>query len=136
MTAGHRRSVTLRLERLRYRAPFRIAGHLFEESAVLVAEISQGGHRGLGEGAGVYFLQDDAQHMLSEAESVRAALEAGAGRVELQNLLPPGGARNALDCALWDLEAAQTNTPCGNSQAWSSCDRSEPPSPLAPIRLK
>lgn len=105
------RSLSLRIERLRYKAPFRIAGHVFEESAVLVAEIRDGDHRGRGEGAGVYYLGDDAPHMLAEAESARAAIEAGADREALQTLLPAGGARNALDCAMWDLEASQTATP-------------------------
>ena len=43
--------------------------------------------------------------MLAQAESVRADLEQGADREDLRLLLPPGGARNAIDCALWDLEA-------------------------------
>ena len=53
------RSLGLREERFAYREPFRIAGHLFTETAVLVAEISDGIHLGLGEGAGVYYLGDD-----------------------------------------------------------------------------
>jgi L-alanine-DL-glutamate epimerase-like enolase superfamily enzyme len=46
--------------------------------------------------------------MLAQAQSVKAALERGAGREELRRLLPAGGARNAIDCALWDLEAKTT----------------------------
>jgi len=102
------RTLTLREERFAYREPFRIAGHLFTQTAVLVAEISVGPHTRRGEGAGVYYLGDDLTHMRGEAERVRADVEAGAGREELQSLLPPGGARNALDCALWDLEAKLT----------------------------
>jgi L-alanine-DL-glutamate epimerase-like enolase superfamily enzyme len=49
--------------------------------------------------------------MRDQAESARFELEAGAGRAELQSLLPPGGARNALDCALWDLEARARGQP-------------------------
>lgn len=101
------RTVTLREETFAYREPFRISGHLFTQTSVLVAEIAEGGHVGLGEGAGVYYLGDDLAHMREAAESVRADLEAGAGREELQSMLPPGGARNALDCALWDLEAKE-----------------------------
>jgi len=44
-------------------------------------------------------------------ESVREAIEAGADRATLQTLLPAGAARNALDCALWDLEAKASGTP-------------------------
>src|SRR5690606_3577916 len=94
-----------------YHQPFRISGHVFSETALLAAEIVDGEHRGRGEGAGVYYLGDDADHMLAEAERVRSAIEAGATREDLQELLPPGGARNALDCAYWDLEAKRTGRP-------------------------
>ena len=106
-----RRRLTLREERFAFREPFRIAGHEFTETKVLVAEIADGDRVGLGEGAGVYYLGDDLARMRDQAESARAELEAGADRVGLQSLLPPGGARNALDCALWDLEARRTGKP-------------------------
>jgi len=101
----------LRVEHFPLNKPFRISGHVFAETAVLVAELSDGEHRGRGEGCGVYYLGDDAAHMLAEAERVREAVEAGATRAELQALLPPGGARNALDCAYWELEARQAGKP-------------------------
>lgn len=103
--------VRFAIERFDYHQPFRISGHVFTQTAVLLAEVSDGLHTGRGEGAGVYYLNDDADHMLQQAESVKAAIEAGAGRLELQQLLPAGGARNALDCALWDLEAKQAGKP-------------------------
>ena len=106
-----RRRLVLREERFAFREPFRIAGHEFTETKVLVAQIADGDHVGLGEGAGVYYLGDDLARMRDQAESARAELEAGAGRAELQSLLPPGGARNALDCALWDLDARLTGQP-------------------------
>jgi L-alanine-DL-glutamate epimerase-like enolase superfamily enzyme len=73
--------------------------------------IEQDGVTGRGEAAGVYYLKDDVAHMASEIERVRNAIEQGAGRAELQELLPSGGARNALDCALWDLESRLSGTP-------------------------
>ncbi|MGF7151170.1 L-alanine-DL-glutamate epimerase-like enolase superfamily enzyme [Sphingomonas zeicaulis] len=103
--------LTLSVERFPYHRPFRISGHVFTETALLVAELSDGLHRGRGEGAGVYYLGDDIGHMLIQAESVRPAIEGGATRAELQHLLPPGGARNAIDCAFWDLEAKQAGKP-------------------------
>jgi len=118
------RALDLRIERFAYHQPFRIAGHVFTETALLVAEISDGGHRGRGEGAGVYYLGDDADHMLAEAEGVRGAVEAGATREDLQDLLPPGGARNALDCALWELEAR-----CVGKPVWELAGLA-PPRPL------
>jgi L-alanine-DL-glutamate epimerase-like enolase superfamily enzyme len=62
--------------------------------------------------------------MLQQATGVKAAIEAGAGRRELQQLLPAGGARNALDCAFWDLEAKQAGKP-----AWQLAGL-DPPRPL------
>ena len=106
-----RRRLALREERFAFREPFRIAGHEFTETKVLVAEIAEDDEVGLGEGAGVYYLGDDLARMRDQAESARAELEAGAGRAELQSLLPPGGARNALDCALWDLQARAEGQP-------------------------
>jgi L-alanine-DL-glutamate epimerase-like enolase superfamily enzyme len=49
--------------------------------------------------------------MLEQIEALRPRIEAGVDRKTAQNLLPPGGARNALDCALWDLEAKVTGHP-------------------------
>jgi L-alanine-DL-glutamate epimerase-like enolase superfamily enzyme len=104
-------ALDLRVERFPYHQPFRISGHVFTETALLVAELSDGTYVGRGEGAGVYYLGDDIDHMLSQATGVRPAIEAGATRTELQNLLPPGGARNAIDCAYWELEARQAGRP-------------------------
>jgi L-alanine-DL-glutamate epimerase-like enolase superfamily enzyme len=98
-------------ERLPLAAPFRISGHVFEHCDVVVATLSDGTHCGRGEAAGVYYLKDDAAYMRTEIERVRARIEAGIERSALQHLLPPGGARNALDCAFWELEAAQCGQP-------------------------
>ncbi|RIV84998.1 dipeptide epimerase [Aurantiacibacter zhengii] len=106
-----RLSLELRLEQFPYVRPFRISGHVFEATTVLVAELSDGRHLGKGEGAGVYYLGDDADHMLAEAERVRPLIAEGVTRQDLQDVLPPGGARNAIDCAFWDLEAKQSGTP-------------------------
>jgi L-alanine-DL-glutamate epimerase-like enolase superfamily enzyme len=122
--AARRLALDLRVERFPYHKPFRISGHVFAETAVLVAALSDGEHRGRGEGAGVYYLGDDAPHMLAEAERVRGVIEAGATRADLQHMLPPGGARNALDCAYWELEAQQTGAP-----VWALAGL-DPPHPL------
>ena len=110
-TSKRELTLDLRVERFPYHQPFRISGHIFTETALLVAQLSDGRHVGRGEGAGVYYLGDDIDHMVAEASRVRDAIERGATRAELQHLLPPGGARNALDCAYWDLEAKRTGRP-------------------------
>lgn len=88
-----------------FTAPFRITGHLFENAEAVMVELVEDGHIGRGEGLGVYYLGETGDGLLQQVEAVRAEIEAGVTRDELQTLLPPGGARNALDCALWDLEA-------------------------------
>lgn len=106
-----RLQLNLSVERFAYRQPFRISGHVFTETHVLVAELSDGEHGGRGEGAGVYYLGDDIDHMVAEAEGARNGIESGASREELQDVMPPGGARNAIDCAYWELEARQQGCP-------------------------
>ena len=96
---------------LRLAEPFRIAGHVFETSEVVTVTLDDGEHRGLGEGGGVYYLGDDVDHMLAELERTREAIEAGPSREALRAILPPGGARNAVDAALWDLEARRAGRP-------------------------
>jgi L-alanine-DL-glutamate epimerase-like enolase superfamily enzyme len=105
--------LTLRVdvERFPYAKPFRIAGHVFTESPVVVASISDGLHVGRGEGGGVFFLGDDVPAMLAAIESVRHDIETGMNRDELRDALPPCGGRNAIDCALWELEAKRSGRP-------------------------
>jgi L-alanine-DL-glutamate epimerase-like enolase superfamily enzyme len=99
------REVSLSTERWEMHSPFTITGHVFTGAEILYAVIEEDGIRGQGEGTGVYYFGENGSSMLAQAESVKQALERGAGREELRELLPAGGARNAIDCALWDLEA-------------------------------
>ncbi|WP_380878684.1 dipeptide epimerase [Sphingomonas sp. DBB INV C78] len=98
-------------EGLRLAAPFRISGHVFELCDAIFVTLDDGAHRGRGEAAGVFYLNDDADHMLTAIEGVRAAIEAGPSREELRGILPAGGARNAIDAALWELEAQRSGKP-------------------------
>lgn len=86
------------------RAPFRITGYVFETIDTVVVELSEGGAVGRGEGCGVYYLKDFADGMIDQIEAMRGDIEGGLTIEELQQALPAGGARNALDCAMWDLE--------------------------------
>ena len=92
-------------------APFTITGYTFTEMTVVVARLSERGATGEGEAAGVYYLNDDADRMCAAIEDVRRDVEAGVDRESLRRLMPTGGARNALDCALWDLEAKRLRQP-------------------------
>ena len=115
MPSARKLTLHARAESFGYAQPFRISGHVFTETGLVVAEISDGTHTGRGEGAGVYYLGDDVAAMLAAIEKVRPAIEAGASRTDLQTLLPPGGGRNALDCAYWELEAKAAGTPVWQS---------------------
>jgi L-Ala-D/L-Glu epimerase len=99
------------VEKLRLSAPFRISGFVFEEQEVVVVTLDDGLHSGRGEASGVYYLNETAPSMIAMIESARGAIEAGIDRTELQGLLPPGGARNAVDCALWELDAQRLRVP-------------------------
>ena len=113
-----------RREKLRLAAPFRISGYVFEETEIVLVTLSEGELRGRGEAAGAYYLGDDGERMLAEIEAARGAIEAGIDRVGLQALMPAGGGRNAVDCAMWELEAARSGLP-----VWKLAGL-EPPHPL------
>ena len=78
------------------------------QAEVVVAELSQDGFRGRGECTPYSRYDETPASVLAQIAGVRPAIEAGCGRAELQGQLAPGAARNALDCALWDLEAKLT----------------------------
>ena len=102
-------------------APFRISGFVFETSDVVVVELTDGEHVGRGEAAGVYYLGDDVEHMLAELEAHRDGIENCGSREELREIIPRGGARNAVDCAMWELEAKRQGT-----EAWQLAGISDP----------
>lgn len=104
-------SLDYRVETHRLAAPFRISGYVFEASELVVVELDDGRHRGRGEASGVYYLGDEAPQIVEQLEQNRAAIEACGSREELRQSLPPGGARNAVDCALWELEANRSGIP-------------------------
>ena len=104
-------SLSVRIERVPMTAPLRITGYTFTHAETVVVELRAGGFTGLGEASGVYFHGETPAGMAAQIEALRGAIEAGITRAHLQLLLPAGGARNALDCALWDLRAKQSGVP-------------------------
>ena len=94
------------------KAPFHITGYTFTAfDSLLVSLEDESGHVGRGEGLGVYYFDDTPAKMLEQVEAMRGQIETGITRAQLQQVLPPGGARNALDCALWELEAKRSGKP-------------------------
>jgi len=93
-----------------YEKPFHITGRTWTAIDVVVAVVQSQGASGLGEAAGVYYHDENAPELAEALRSVET-LSASVPRAALMDLLPAGGARNALDCALWDLEAKISRTP-------------------------
>lgn len=98
-------------ERWALTRPVRIAGYTLPDPETVLVTIGEGGHLGRAEAMGVFYRRETAARLSADIEKVRGAIENGAGREELRQLLGPGGARNALDCALWDLEAKLASKP-------------------------
>ena len=102
------RKVSFAIESWPTKEPFSITGYTFTETRVLHVALVENGCTGQGEATGVYYLNETADSMLAQANSIKTKLEQGTDRKALQTLLPRGGARNAIDCALWDLEVKQS----------------------------
>jgi L-alanine-DL-glutamate epimerase-like enolase superfamily enzyme len=98
-------------ERFPIRGSFVIARGAKTEAAVVVAAIEDGVYRGRGEGVPYARYGETVDSVLTQIDLVRSAIEAGADHVLLQTLLPPGAARNAIDCALWDFAAKRSGVP-------------------------
>ena len=93
-----------------FHEPFRIKGYEFPNAEVVTVTLSDGVHEGRGEAAGVYYRGETLAQMAGDIE--RVLREPGdLDRVSLARQLGPGGARNALDCALWELAARQQGQP-------------------------
>lgn len=103
-----RRLLDARIERFPVRGAFTISRGAKTHVDVVVAQISDGDHVGRGEGTAIYYKSDSAELALAAITGCADAIAAGASRADLLALLPAGAARNALDCALWDLEAKQS----------------------------
>ena len=104
-------NVEVATQTLRLAEPFRISGYVFETWDVVSVVLRDGEHVGRGEGGGAYYLGDDVANMLAAIETARPVIEAGVTRDELRALMPAGGGRNAVDCALWELDALRARKP-------------------------
>ena len=86
--------------------PFRISRGSRAEACVVVVSVNDGQHTGRGEGVPIARYNQNTASVLAQIESIRGVGDLD--RDKLQQLLPPGAARNALDCALWDLESKRS----------------------------
>lgn len=119
------RRLTVRCERFPIRGAFRISRGAKTEAAVVVAEVTDGPHRGWGECVPYARYGESVEGVIAALEGLAEAVASGMNRAGLAAALPPGAARNALDCALWDLEAKQSGAP-----VWRAAGLTAAPGPL------
>jgi L-Ala-D/L-Glu epimerase / N-acetyl-D-glutamate racemase len=86
--------------------PFRISRGSRTEAQIVVVSVSDGEHTGCGECVPIARYNQSTELVLAQIEGIKG--EQSLDRQHLQKLLPAGAARNALDCALWDLEAKRS----------------------------
>jgi len=96
--------ISVHIEEWELTQPFRISNYEWINSRCLVVQLDEDGFIGRGEAQGVFYLDETAESILAQAHAVADSIRKGISREELQNILPAGGARNAIDCAMWDLE--------------------------------
>ena len=83
--------------------PFRISRGTRTEARVVVVTVTDGRHIGRGEAVPIRRYNQSPASVLAQIESIKSGQRLD--RQQIQKLLPAGAARNALDCALWDIEA-------------------------------
>ena len=106
-------NITLKVaaERWPIAGSFTISRGAKTEALVVVVELSDGGVTGRGECVPYARYGESVDTVTAAIEAMRAPLGNGLNRVSLQRIMPPGAARNALDCAFWDLEAKRGKRP-------------------------
>lgn len=104
------RVISVEAERFPIAGVFTIARGSKTEAEVITVTIREANNIGRGECVPYKRYGETIEDVLATIESMRPALQAGMTRLELQSALPAGAARNAIDCALWDLEAKMTGT--------------------------
>ena len=117
------RVLSVAAERFPIAGTFTISRGSKTEADVIVCAITEADRTGRGECVPYRHYGETIDSVTGAIESARRAIENGADRSELQNILPFGAARNALDCALWDLEAKLS----GSSVASRVCAKAAAP---------
>ena len=97
--------MTLERHSFPLKAPFAITGHTFTTSDTIRVVLERDGVRGRGEAAGVYYQGESPDSIAAQLEAVAARVTADMTGDAIHALLPAGGARNALDCAVWDYRS-------------------------------
>ena len=104
-------SLTVRTESWPVAGAFSISRGAKTEAQVVVAELNDGRHKGRGECVPYARYDETAAGVMAAIGALGNTLAFGFDRIRLQQAMPAGAARNALDCAFWDLEAKRTGQP-------------------------
>jgi L-alanine-DL-glutamate epimerase-like enolase superfamily enzyme len=104
-------ALTVRIESWPIAGSFTISRGAKTEAEVVVAELADGGAIGRGECVPYGRYGETVDGVAAALEAMRPALRRGLDRADLQAAMPAGAARNALDCALWDVDAKRTGLP-------------------------
>ena len=123
------RQMTIRAEQWPLHEPFiisRLPPMQFGE--VVTVEITENGVTGRGECEHTNLYEVGYPAILPQLQAIQPQIEQGLSRQALQQLLPAGCARNALDCALWELEAKLQNR-----SVWQLWEQPEPPQPVTTV---
>ena len=99
------------IERFPIAGRFTIARGSRTEAVVVTAHLDDGAHRGRGECVPSARYGETPEGVADAVSAMAEAIAGGLGREELQTAMPAGAARNALDCALWDLDAKRAGVP-------------------------
>jgi L-alanine-DL-glutamate epimerase-like enolase superfamily enzyme len=121
MTSSESLNLAARIEHWPIAGSFTISRGAKTEAVTVMAEVSRGGHTGRGEGVPYPRYGETPEASLAALLSMQAPLARGLDRQALQAAMPPGAARNALDCALLDLEAK-----AGGQRIWDLLGRPAP----------
>jgi len=104
-------ALSVRVERWPIAGSFAISRGAKTEAVVVVAELSDGVHRGRGECVPYARYGETVAAVTDAIQAMARALSHGLDREDLQHAMPAGAARNALDCAFWDLAAKSSGQP-------------------------
>src|SRR5437764_9416175 len=121
MTSSISQQLFARVERWPIARSFTISRGAKTEAVTVVAEVSHGGHTGRGECVPYPRYGETPETTLAALQAMREPLSQGLDRMALQAAMPAGAARNALDCALLDLEAKSLS-----QRAWALLGRPAP----------
>ncbi|MBX2838887.1 MAG: dipeptide epimerase [Gammaproteobacteria bacterium] len=120
----------LTTDQFRLAQTFTISRGSRDIAEVVTVTLRDGDHRGWGECLPYARYEETLDSVSEQIESMRGDLANGIDRLELINAMPAGAARNAIDCALWDLEAKRSKTP-----VWRLAGISEPSSVVSAYTL-